>query len=157
MALVPSIIKNELGIMFMEHPAMGLKPGQNIAKATKNYLSMSQNTAGFAFNTVMNEPYGMNMGRIFEGKLPAGLTIGQALGAELTAMAMTYMSTAQIGPPVTAPTHIPQLMQLFNAYAPSPMDFGRSLGGIIADWIGTWVVSGLIPGTPPVPFSGPLQ
>ena len=71
MALVPSIIKNELGLMFMEHPGMGLKPGQNIAKATKNYLSMSQNSAGFAFNTVMNEPYGMNMGRVFEGKLPA--------------------------------------------------------------------------------------
>ena len=157
MALVPSIIKNELGMMFVEHPVMGLTPGQNVAKATKNYLSMSMNGGGFPFTTVMNEPFGMNMGQIFEGKLPVGVTIGQAIGTELMNMAQTYMSGQQIGPPVTAPTHIPQLMQLFNAYAPSPMDFGRQLGGIISDWIGTWVVSGLIPGTPPVPFSGPLQ
>ena len=157
MALVPSIIKNELGMMFVEHPVMGLTPGQNVAKATKNYLSMSMNGGGFPFTTVMNEPFGMNMGQIFEGKLPVGVTIGQAIGTELMNMAQTYMSGQQIGPPVTAPTHIPQLMQLFNAYAPSPMDFGRQLGGIISDWIGTWVVSGLIPGTPPVPFSGPLN
>ena len=157
MALVPSIIKNELGMMFVEHPVMVLPPGQNVAKATKNYLSMSMNGGGFPFTTVMNEPFGMNMGQIFEGKLPVGVTIGQAIGTELMNMAQTYMSGQQIGPPVTAPTHIPQLMQLFNAYAPSPMDFGRQLGGIISDWIGTWVVSGLIPGTPPVPFSGPLQ
>ena len=157
MALVPSIIKNELGTMFVEHPVMGLTPGQNVAKATKNYLSMSMNGGGFPFTTVMNEPFGMNMGQIFEGKLPVGVTIGQAIGTELMNMAQTYMSGQQIGPPVTAPTHIPQLMQLFNAYAPSPMDFGRDLGGIISDWIGTWVVNGLIPGTPPVPFSGPIQ
>ena len=157
MALVPSIIKNELGMMFVEHPVMGLTPGQNVAKATKNYLSMSMNGGGFPFTTVMNEPFGMNMGQIFEGKLPVGVTIGQAIGTELMNMAQTFMSGQQIGPPVTAPTHIPQLMQLFNAYAPSPMDFGRQLGGIISDWIGTWVVSGLIPGTPPVPFSGPLN
>ena len=157
MALVPSIIKNELGMMFVEHPVMGLTPGQNVAKATKNYLSMSMNSGGFPFTTVMNEPFGMNMGQIFEGKLPVGVTIGQAIGTELMNMAQTYMSGQQIGPPVTAPTHIPQLMQLFNAYAPSPMDFGRQLGGIISDWIGTWVGSGLIPGTPPVPFSGPLN
>ena len=157
MALVPSIIKNELGMMFVEHPVMGLTPGQNVAKATKNYLSMSMNGGGFPFTTVMNEPFGMNMGQIFEGKLPVGVTIGQAIGTELMNMAQTYMSGQQIGPPVTAPTHIPQLMQLFNAHAPSPMDFGRQLGGIISDWIGTWVVSGLIPGTPPVPFSGPLN
>ena len=157
MALVPSIIKNELGMMFVEHPVMGLTPGQNVAKATKNYLSMSMNSGGFPFTTVMNEPFGMNMGQIFEGKLPVGVTIGQAIGTELMNMAQTYMSGQQIGPPVTVPTHIPQLMQLFNAYAPSPMDFGRQLGGIISDWIGTWVVSGLIPGTPPVPFSGPLN
>ncbi len=157
MALVPSTIKSELSLMFSEHPVMGLTPGQNVAKATKNYLSMSTNGGGFPFTTVMNEPFGMNMGKIFEGKLPVGVTIGQAIGTELMNMAQTYMSGSQLGPPVTAPTHIPQLMQLFNSYAPSPMDFGRSLGGIISDWIGTWVVSGLIPGTPPVPFSGPLK
>ncbi len=157
MALVPSIIKNELGMMFMEQPPTGLKPGQNITKATKNYLSMSLNAGGFPFTTVMNEPFGINIGQIFESKLPVGVTIGQAIGTELMSMAQTYMSGQQIGPPVTPPTHIPALMQLFSAQPPSGMKFGQDLGGVIADWVGTWVVSGLIPGSPPIPFSGPLS
>ena len=72
-------------------------------------------------------------------------------------MAQTYMSGQQKGPPVTPPTHIPALMQLFSAQPPSGMKFGQDLGGVIADWVGTWVVSGLIPGSPPIPFSGPLS
>ena len=157
MAMVPSIMKSELGMMFMEQPAVGITPGQNITKSFKNYLSMSMNAGGQPFATVMPEPFGLNIGQIFQGQMPVGVTIGQAIGTQLTSMSMTYMSTFQIGPPVAAPTHIPQLMRLFNAYAPSPMDFGQALGGILADWVKTWVVSGLLPGTPPVPFSGPLS
>jgi len=157
MAMVPSIMKSELGMMFMEQPAMGITPGQNITKSFKNYLSMSMNAGGQPFATVMPEPFGVNIGQIFQGQMPVGVTIGQAIGTQLSSMAMTYMSTFQIGPPVAPPSHIPQLMRLFNAYAPSPMDFGRALGGILADWVKTWVVSGLLPGTPPVPFSGPLS
>jgi hypothetical protein len=37
------------------------------------------------------------------------------------------------------------------------MEFGQNLGGVLADWVKTWVVSGLLPGTPPVPFAGPLS
>jgi hypothetical protein len=157
MALVKSILQTELGTMFMEQPATGITPGRNITKAFKNYLSMAQNAAGFPYSVVMAEPYGMNIGQIFQGMLPVGMTIGQAVGAQLSAMSLTFMSSAQIGPPVAAPSHIPLLQMLFNAYAPSPMDFGRELGGIMADWSKTWVVSGIIPGTPPVPFSGPLS
>ena len=157
MSLVRSMLQNELGSHFAKNPASGIPQGQNIAKAYKNYLQSAQNTGGFPFSTVMTEPFGINMGQIFEGKLPAGMTIGQALAAQMTNMALTFMSGQQIGPPVTPPSHLPQLMNLFNAYAPSPMQFGRALGGIMDDWTKTWVVSGLIPGTPPVPFSGPLS
>ena len=157
MALVPSIIKNELGMMFVEHPVMGLTPGQNVAKATKNYLSMSMNGGGFPFTTVMNEPFGMNMGQIFEGKLPVGVTIGQAIGTELMNMAQTYMSGQQIGPPVTAPTHLPGLIQLFSGPQPTGLQFAKELSDVLDSWTKTWVVSGLIPGSPPIPFSGPLS
>ena len=157
MALVRSMLQNEVGMMFSEHPAMGITPGQNLVKAYKNYLSSAQNAGGFPFSTVMTEPFGSAIGQIFQGKLPVTMTIGQALAQQLSSMALTFMSGQQIGPPVTPPSHLPQLMTLFNAYAPSPMDFGRHLGGIMDDWTKTWVVSGLIPGTPPVPFSGPLS
>ena len=157
MALVPSIMKTELGMSFMQHPAIPLTPGQNITKAFKNYLSMSMNAGGQPFATVMPEPFGVNIGQIFQGQLPVGVSIGQAIGTQLTSMAMTYMSTFQIGPPVTPPSHIPALMKMFSEQPASGMEFGQNLGGVLADWVKTWVVSGLLPGTPPVPFSGPLS
>ena len=155
--MVASLMKTELGMMFMEQPAMGITPGQNITKSFKNYLSMSMNAGGQPFTTVMPEPFGVNIGQIFQGKLPVGMTIGQAIGTQLSSMALTYMSTFQIGPPVTPPSHVPALMKLFTEQPKSGMEFGQNLGGVIADWIGIWVVSGMLPGTPPVPFSGPLS
>ena len=157
MALVKATMMMELGGVFAGSNPTPIKPGQDIAKAFANYLKMGMNAGGFPTSNVVDAPTGMAIGGIFAQQLPVGAAIGSQIATQLTTMALTYMSGQQIGPPVTAPTHIPQLMQLFNAYAPSPMDFGRQLGGIISDWIGTWVVSGLIPGTPPVPFSGPLQ
>jgi len=157
MALVPSVIKSELGMAFMQHPVIPLTPGQNITKAFKNYLSASQNAGGQNFITVVPEPFGVNIGQIFQGQLPVGVSIGQAIGTQLTSMAMTYQSTFQIGPPVTPPTHVPALMKLFTEQPSSGMEFGQNLGGVLADWVKTWVVSGMLPGTPPVPFSGPLS
>ena len=72
-------------------------------------------------------------------------------------MALTYMSGQQIGPPVAPPTHTPQLIKLFSAHAVSGFNFAKELSDILDTWTKTWVVSGLIPGSPPIPFSGPLS
>ena len=72
-------------------------------------------------------------------------------------MALTYLSGQQIGPPVTAPTHLPGLIQLFSGPQPTGMSFAKELADILDKWTKTWVVSGLIPGAPPIPFSGPLS
>ena len=66
-------------------------------------------------------------------------------------------STNQIGPPVAAPSHTPQLIQLFSGPQPAPLAFAKELAGILDTWTKTWVVSGLIPASPPIPFSGPLS
>ena len=72
-------------------------------------------------------------------------------------MASTFLSGQQIGPPVVAPSHTPQLIQLFSGPQPAGIAFAKELSNILDSWTKTWVVSGLIPGTPPVPFSGPLS
>ena len=72
-------------------------------------------------------------------------------------MAATYMSMNQIGPPAVTPSHTSPLIQLFSSPQPSGMNFSKELAGILDDWTKTWVVSGLIPGSPPIPFSGPLS
>ena len=48
-------------------------------------------------------------------------------------------------------------MKLYSGPQPSGMSFAKEMADILDTWAKTWVVSGLIPGAPPVPFSGPLS
>jgi len=134
-----------------------MKPGKDIAKAFKNYLQGGMNAGGFPTANVIDAPTGMAIGGVFAQKLPVGAAIGSQIATALTTMALTYLSGQQIGPPVAPPSHTPGLIQLFSGPKNTGMDFAKELAGILDDWTKTWVVSGLIPGAPPVPFSGPLS
>ena len=157
MALIKSALKSQLMVRFMGHAADPMKPGKDIAKAFKNYLMMGMNAGGFPASNVVDAGAGMGIGAVFAQQLPVGAAIGSQIATQLTTMALSYMSGQQIGPPVTAPSHLPQLIQLFSGPQPTPMNFAKELAGILDTWTKTWVVSGLIPGAPPVPFSGPLS
>jgi hypothetical protein len=157
MALVKATMMMELAGYFAAPAPDPMKPGKDIAKAFKNYLMMGMNTGGFPSATVVDAPTGMTIGGVFAQQLPVGVAIGSQIATALTTMALTYMSGQQIGPPVTAPSHTPQLIQLFSGPQPAGMAFAKELAGILDTWTKTWVVSGLIPGAPPIPFSGPLS
>ena len=157
MALVKATMMMELAGAFAAPAADPMKPGKDIAKAFKNYLLMGMNAGGFPASNVVDAPTGMGIGGVFASQLLVGAAIGSAIGGHLSTMALTYMSGQQIGPPVTAPFHTPQLIQLFSGPQPTSLQFAKELSGILDTWTKTWVVSGLIPGAPPVPFSGPLS
>ena len=157
MALVKATLFSELMGTFSTHSPDPMKPGKDIAKAFANYLKMGQNAGGFPTTNVIDTPCGMTIGQVFTSQLPVGASIGGQIASALTSMAATYLSTNQIGPPVAAPSHTPQLIQLFSGPQPAGMAFAKELAGILATWTKKWVVSGLIPGAPPVPFSGPLS
>ena len=147
----------ELSGVFSGHATAPIKPGQDIAKAFKNYLMMGQNAGGFPTTNVVDAAAGVSIGGVFASQLPAGLMVGTQIASHLTTMAITYMSGQQIGPPITAPTHTPQLMELFEKMPTFGMKFAKDLADVLDSWTKTWVVSGLIPGSPPIPFSGPLS
>ena len=157
MALVKAVMMMEMAGTFAGTNPDPMKPGKDIAKAFKNYLQGGMNAGGFPTANVIDAPTGMAIGGVFAQKLPVGAAIGSQIATALTTMALTYMSGQQIGPPVTAPSHTPQLIQLFSGPQPTSMQFAKELAGILDTWTKTWVVSGLIPGAPPVPFSGPLS
>ena len=157
MALVKATMMMELAGVFSAPAPDPMKPGKDIAKAFKNYLQGGMNAGGFPTSNVVDAPTGMTIGGVFAQQLPVGAAIGSQIATALTTMALTYMSGQQIGPPVTAPSHTPQLIQLFSGPQPAGMAFAKELAGILDTWTKTWVVSGLIPGAPPVPFSGPLS
>ena len=158
MALVKATLMMELAGYFAAYASDPMKPGKDIAKAYKNYLLMGMNTGGFPASAVSGaQPAGIGMGGVFAQQLPVGAAIGTQIASQLTTMALTFLSGQQIGPPVVAPSHTPQLIQLFSGPQPTSLQFAKELAGILDTWTKTWVVSGLIPGSPPIPFSGPLS
>ena len=158
MALVKATMMMELAGTFAGSQPTPIKPGQDIAKAFANYLKMGMNAGGFPATAVgTTSAAGQAMGGVFAMQLPVGASIGTLIGSHLLSMALTFTSTNQIGPPVAAPSHTPQLIQLFSGPQPASLQFAKELAGILDTWTKSWVVSGLIPASPPIPFSGPLS
>ena len=157
MALVKATMMMELAGVFAASNPDPMKPGQDIAKAFKNYLMMGMNAGGFPASNVVDAGAGAGIGGVFAQQLPVGAAIGSQIATQLTTMALTFLSGQQIGPPVTAPTHLPGLIQLFSGPQPSGMNFAKELADILDKWTKSWVVSGIIPGAPPIPFTGPLS
>ena len=157
MALIKASMFSELMGTFSTHSPDPMKPGKDIAKAFANYLKMGQNAGGFPTTNVIDTPAGMTIGQVFTSELPVGASIGGQIASALTSMAATYLSTNQIGPPAVSPSHTSPLIQLYSGPQPSGMSFAKEMADILDTWTKTWVVSGLIPGAPPIPFSGPLS
>ena len=158
MALVKAIMTMKLATDFALFPSSPDPQGKSIAESFEKYLKMGMNAGGFPASAVgTTAAAGKAIGGVFAMQLPVGALIGTLIGSHLLSMALTFQSGQQIGPPVAAPSHTPQLIQLFSGPQPSAMQFAKELSGILDDWTKTWVVSGLIPGAPPVPFSGPLS
>ena len=157
MALIKATMMMELADAFASSAPDPMKPGKAIAKAFANYLKMGMNAGGFPTSNVVDAPTGMTIGGVFAQQLPIGASIGSQIATALTTMSLTYMSGQQIGPPVAAPSHTPQLIQLFSGHQPTPLNFAKELSSILDTWTKTWIVSGLIPGAPPIPVTGPLS
>jgi hypothetical protein len=157
MALVKSVLQSELIMKFAAFAADPMKPGKDIAKAFANYLKMGQNAGGFPTSNVVDAPTGIAIGGVFASQLLVGPAIGTAIAGHLSTMALTYLSGQQIGPPVVTPSHTPQLVKLYSGPQPSSVAFAKEMANILDTWTKTWVVSGMIPGAPPIPFSGPLS
>ena len=157
MPLVKATMMMELAGTFAASNPTPIKPGQDIAKAFANYLKMGMNAGGFPTSNVVDAAAGVGIGGVFAQQLPVGAAIGTQIATQLTTMALTYLSGQQIGPPITAPTHLPGLIKLFSGPQPTGMNFAKEMADILDKWTKTWVVSGLIPGPGPIPFSGPLS
>ena len=157
MALVKATLMMELSGYFAAYAPDPMKPGKDIAKAYKNYLMMGMNAGGFPASNVVDAPTGMTIGGVFAQQLPVGAPIGSQIATALTTMSLTFLSGQQIGPPIAPPSHMPGLIKLFSGPQPAPIAFAKELANVLDTWTKTWVVSGLIPGAPPVPFSGPLS
>ena len=157
MALVKATMMMEIAGVFAASNPDPLKPGQDIAKAFKNYLMMGMNSGGFPASNVVDAAAGVGIGGVFTQQLPVGAAIGTQIATQLSTMALTFMSGMQIGPPAAAPTHLPGLIKLFSSLPPTPLDFAKELSDVLDKWTKSWTVSGMYPPPSAAPFSGPLS
>ena len=89
MALVKATMMMELAGTFAASNPDPIKPGQDIAKAFKNYLMMGMNAGGFPASNVVDAAAGVGIGGVFARQLPVGAAIGSQIATQLTTMALT--------------------------------------------------------------------
>ena len=131
MALVKATLQGELIATYGGHSPDPMKPGKDLAKAFKNYLMMAQNQGGFPASNVVDTPTGVTIGGVYAQQLPSGAAVANQIASALTTMAATFLSTNQIGPPAVAPSHTPELIQLYSSYQPSGVSFSKELANIL--------------------------
>ena len=91
---------------------------------------------------------------------PVGMLTAVKLAKAFQNCLLTYLSLFQTSPPVTVPG-FPGLINDFNSFmvAPenNPLKFPKELGKALDTFTISAQVCGIIPGTPPVPFCGPIS
>ena len=91
---------------------------------------------------------------------PVGMLTAVKLAKAFQNCLLTYLSLFQTSPPVTVPG-FPGLINDFNSFmvAPenNPLKFPKELGKALDTFTISAQVIGVVPGTPPVPFTGPIS
>ena len=134
MALVKAVLQGELIATYGGHSPDPMKPGKDIAKAFKNYLMMALNAGGFPASNVVDAPTGMTIGGVYAQQLPSGAAVATQIASALSTMALTFLSTNQIGPPAVSPSHTPELIQLYSGHQSTGVSFSKELANILDTW-----------------------
>ena len=163
MPLVSATFQTELIGIFEVGPSgnpSGKKVGIDISKAYMNYISAGINAAGFPFSAMPGTPaLGSALGDILDATSPSGALTAQKMAREFDSCLQTFMSVNQISIVTTAGLGglISELMDLLGKANPSATAFCQGLATAVNNHAMSAMVMGIIPGTPPVPFTGPIS
>ena len=132
--------------------------GLQTAQAYNTYCSTIMNMGGGAFSGMPGVgALGSELGNILSTVSPAGALTAQKMAKAFNDCLSTLLSVFQTTI-VTAPgfaTLIPELIDLFSTPKPSATIFATKFGTALNNFTSTAIITGVIPGVPPVPFSGP--
>ena len=163
MPLIVATLQGEL-IGALEKGPMGnpapLLVGIDIAKAYNNYCSSAINVGAGGFTGMPGvTSLGQELGDILSATSPAGALTALKMATAFNSCLSTLLTVHQIAI-VTAPG-LPVLQagltQVFSTPAVSATMFAQQLASQLNTFTMMAIVSGIIPGTPPVPFTGPLS
>ena len=165
MALLKEILQTELTSIYEKGPVgnpSGTIVGAKTAKAYLTYCSAGQNAVG---QTMIAMPgsviLGQTLGTIYSAMSPSGAMTAKKMANAFDLCLMTFISTFQITI-VTGP--FKQLLNTYlNIYLNKPAITGSEFAANLAMALHlattapAILVSGIVPGTPPVPFTGPIS
>ncbi len=163
MPLVAASFQAELVGIFEVGPSgnpSGKLVGMDISKAYMNYISMGMNTGGFPFSAMPGvSALGSALGDILDKESPSGALTAQKMAKEFDSCLQTFMSVNQTAIVTTAglPGLISELADLLGKANPSATMFCQGFATAVNNHAMAAIVSGIIPGTPPIPFTGPIS
>ena len=163
MPLVSATFQAELVGIFEVGPSgnpSGKKVGMDISKAYMNYCSAGMNVGGFPFSAMPGtSALGSALGDILEKESPSGAVTAQKMAKEFDSCLATFMSVNQTTIITTAGLGglISELVDLLSKANASATLFCQGLATAVNNHAMAAMVSGMIPGAPPVPFTGPIS
>ena len=163
MPLVSATFQAELVGIFEKGPSgnkSGKKVGIDVSKAYMNYISAGMNAGGFPFSAMPGtSALGSNLGDILDKESPSSALTAQKMAKEFDSCLATFLSVNQTTIITTAGLGglISELMDLLGKANPSATVFCQGLATAVNNHAMAAMVSGMIPGAPPVPFTGPIS
>ena len=163
MPLISATFQAELVGIFEKGPQgnkSGKKVGIDISKAYMNYISAGMNAGGFPFSAMPGvSGLGSALGDILDKESKSGALTAQKMAKEFDSCLATFLSVNQTTIITTAglPGLISELVDLLSKANPSATIFCQGFATAVNNHAMAAIVSGLIPGAPPVPFTGPIS
>ncbi len=156
MALVPSALQGGLQPLNAPSPS-GALTAQTIMLAFQSYALGVQNMMGLPFIAMPTFSAGLSqLQASMSVPTPAGTIAAMNVATAINTAWMSVQTTFQTGPVVA---NIGSLQSALNGVFAAPVPAGSmfimGLTNAIHAYCATTVITGVIPGAPPVPFSGP--
>ena len=163
MPLISATFQGELIGIFEVGPGgnpSGKLVGMDISKAYMNYISAGMNTGGFPFSAMPgSSALGSELDSIMSKTSPSGSITAMDMAKAFDKCLATFMSANQTTI-VTAPG-LPilntELVDLFSSPKPSATLFAQGYAKALNNYTAAAIVSGFIPASPPIPFTGPIS
>ena len=163
MPLVSATFQSELIGIFDVGPdgnPSGKLVGLDVSKAYMNYISVGMNMGGFPFSAMPGvSQLGSALGDILDKESKSGAMTAQSMATEFDSCLQTFLSVNQTTIVTTAGLGglISELADLLSKANASATLFCQGFATAVNNHAMAAIVSGLIPGAPPVPFTGPIS
>lgn len=156
MPLVPSALQG--GLQPLNAPMVsGALSAQTIMMAFQSYALGVQNMMGLPFIAMPAFSAGLSsLQASMSAPVPAGAIAAMNVATAINTAWSSVQTTFQTGPVVANLASLQSALNgVFAAPVPAGSLFIMGLTNAIHTYCATTVISGVIPGAPPVPFSGP--